>query len=127
VIKGVLMADDITMICSISRLMENGKGVRFNVSIGGKPRSAFAIRFNCKVFAFLNCCPHLGTELDWQPGEFFDVSGLYLVCATHGALFMPDSGYCIAGPCKRQQLVRLPVMEREDAIFLDEGFTLYVE
>jgi len=39
-------------------------------------------------------------ELDWQPGEFFDIAGVYLVCSTHGAIFEPNSGLCVAGPCR---------------------------
>lgn len=121
------MADLITLICRAGDLGEGGKGVRFTVSIGGKPRPGFMIRYDGVVYAFINSCPHLGTELDWQPGEFFDDSGLYLICATHGAVFMPGSGYCTGGPCKGQRLIRLPVAEDDGNIFLTEGFHLYVE
>ena len=121
------MAGGTTLICASGDLAEGGKGSRFQIDIGGKPRPAFAVRFEGEVRAYLNCCPHLGTELDWQPGEFFDDSGLYLICATHGAVFMPEGGYCTGGPCKGQRLARLPVTERDGCIFLDEGFHLYVE
>lgn len=121
------MADEPALICSCDALAEGGKGVRFQVSIGGNPRPAFIVRFDGRAHAFVNCCPHLGTELDWQPGEFFDESGLYLICATHGAVFMPDSGYCSAGPCKGQRLINLPLAERDGSVFLTEGFSLYVE
>jgi nitrite reductase/ring-hydroxylating ferredoxin subunit len=106
--------------------VEGGTGARFDINVGGKPQPAFVIRFNGKAHAFFNCCPHLGTELDWQSGEFFDMSGLYLVCATHGAVFVPDNGYCTGGPCRGKRLTRVPVTEHDGAIFL-EGFTLYVE
>lgn len=121
------MAVEPTLICGSASLIEGGKGARFEVSIGGKPRPAFAIRFGGKAHAFINSCPHLGTELDWQPGEFFDDSGLYLICATHGAVFMPDSGYCSGGPCKGQRLIGLPLVERDGGVFLAKGFYLYVE
>src|SRR6266498_3098330 len=113
------------LICPADQVIESGKGVRFNIGMAGKPRPAFVIRFNGTAHAYFNWCPHLGTELDWQHGEFFDVSGLYLICATHGAMFLPDSGYCVAGPCKGQRLARLPLVERNGEIFLGEGFTLY--
>src|SRR6185312_16085931 len=48
--------------------------------------AAFAVRvLGGMVRVYVNRCPHMGTELDWQPGDFFEESGLYLVCATHGA------------------------------------------
>ncbi|MES2354753.1 MAG: Rieske 2Fe-2S domain-containing protein [Pseudomonadota bacterium] len=121
------MSANSSMICIAEQIEEGGKGARFKVVIGGKPQAAFVIRFDGKAHAFVNCCPHVGTELDWEPGEFFDFSGLYLVCATHGAAFMPNSGYCTSGPCKGQRLTNIPVTERDGAIFLNEGFTLYVE
>ena len=61
---------------------------------------AFAIRFRGQVRAYVNECRHQRSELDWRPGEFFDDAKLYLVCATHGALYAPDTGMCVAGPCK---------------------------
>jgi nitrite reductase/ring-hydroxylating ferredoxin subunit len=115
------------VICRADKLIEGGRGVRFSIDVSGKSQPAFVIRFDGKAHAFLNFCPHMGTELDWQPGEFFDLSGLYLVCATHGAVFMPDSGKCTGGPCRGQRLTFLPVTECDGAIFLDEGFTLYAE
>ena len=56
------------------------------------------------------------TELDWQPGEFFELSGTYLVCATHGALFDPASGLCVAGPCRGASLARVAVGEGPDGV-----------
>jgi nitrite reductase/ring-hydroxylating ferredoxin subunit len=121
------MTPSSAVICAIDQVVERGKGVRFSINIDGKPREAFLIRFHGKFHAFLNSCPHMGTELDWQPGEFFDMSGLYLICATHGAVFLPETGDCTGGPCKGRRLIRLPVIERDGAILLDEGFNLYVE
>ena len=98
--------------------VDGGPGLRFALdeSTGG-----FAIRFRGTICAFVNRCPHLGTELDWQPGEFFEESGLYLVCSTHGAIFEPDTGRCVAGPCRGASLEPLQVREREGQVFLDEG------
>ena len=57
-------------------------------------------------------------ELDWLPGRFFDDSRRYLICATHGALYAPDSGRCVAGPCQNGRLEVLPVVERDGGVFL---------
>jgi nitrite reductase/ring-hydroxylating ferredoxin subunit len=50
-----------------------------------------------QVCACLNRCAHIPLELDWNEGEFFDQSGLYLICSTYGATYQPDTGYCIMG------------------------------
>jgi len=105
------------LICASAALGEGAHGVRFTV---GEAATGFAARFGGKVVAFVNRCPHLGTELDWQPGEFFEESGLYFVCSTHGALFEPRTGYCVAGPCRGASLEPLQVREREGQVFLDE-------
>ena len=110
------MADGERLICLAGELEEGARGVRFPI---GDAVNGFAIRFRGKVRAFVNRCPHMGTELDWQAGEFFEESGLYLVCSTHGALFEPLTGYCVAGPCRGASLEPLQVREREGRVTLD--------
>jgi len=70
------------------------------------------------VHAYLNRCGHVPVELDWQHGEFFDDSKLYLICATHGALYAPESGQCLGGRCNGRGLTKLPVEERDGNIYL---------
>ena len=101
------------LICASGHLEDCGSGIRFELQWGSKQLAAFAIRSNGQVFAYLNNCPHQGTELDWQDGEFFDESKVYLMCATHGAAFFPDTGYCCGGPCKGRSLIKVAVEERD--------------
>lgn len=106
------------LICEAQALAEGGKGVRFRAHASDEHENAFAVRWRGRVVAYVNRCPHAGTELDWQPGEFFEESGLYLVCSTHGALFEPGSGRCVAGPCRGGQLEPLAIRERDGGVFL---------
>lgn len=69
------------------------------------------------VSAFVNRCPHAGTPLNMFPERFYDRSGEFLLCSTHGALFQPSDGLCVRGPCVGQCLTPLPV-ELEQ---LDDG------
>jgi nitrite reductase/ring-hydroxylating ferredoxin subunit len=106
------------LICASAELTERGKGVRFSVERHGESAPAFAVRFNGVVRAYLNRCAHVWVELDWVEGEFFDLSRLYLVCATHGAAYLPESGHCIAGPCNGRGLTPLRVTEADGNVFL---------
>ena len=106
------------LICAAAELAECGKGVRFTLASQGGEEKGFAIRHFDAVCGYVNRCPHMGTELDWQPGEFFDLAGLYLVCSTHGAIFEPKTGLCVAGPCRGASLEPLQVREQGGEVFL---------
>lgn len=107
------------VICASADLVEAGPGVRFEVAGADGPLAAFAVRaLGGIVRAYVNRCPHMGTELDWQPGDFFEVTGLYLVCATHGALFEPATGHCVAGPCRGAHLARVAIREDNGRVVL---------
>ena len=112
------MARGPRLICASGALAERGLGVRFRLAPDAAEERGFAIRSGGEVHAYVNECPHVGTELDWQPGEFFDVAGLYLVCSTHGALFEPGTGFCIAGPCRGASLRPIAIRERDGHVFL---------
>lgn len=114
------MAQGERLICSAEDLLEQGKGVRFELQQGDLKQQAFVVRFEGVPHAFLNQCGHLPVELDWQEGEFFDDSRLYLICSTHGALYDPTSGRCISGRCAGRGLTPLRVEEREGHIYLME-------
>jgi nitrite reductase/ring-hydroxylating ferredoxin subunit len=103
-------------VCASDELADGGSGVRFPVAASGRAANGFAIRFQGEVHAFLNRCTHAYIELDWQRGKFFDRSGLYLMCATHGAVYSPESGRCVGGPCS-QGLRAIRVSERDGAVF----------
>ena len=69
----------------------------------------FAVRRGNAVHVYVNSCPHIGTPLDWLPDRFFDRSGEHLLCGTHGALFRPEDGECVRGPCFGRRLAPVPM------------------
>lgn len=115
------MAQGERLICDSAQLAECGKGVRFAIAAASGEEKGFAVRYMGKACAYVNRCPHLGTELDWEPGEFFDVAGVYLVCSTHGAIFEPKTGLCVAGPCRGASLEPLAIREQGGQVFLADG------
>jgi len=114
------MAAELRLICGSEQLEEGGLGVRFDVEHAGNKIPAFAVRFDGLCRAYLNRCAHVPVELDFQEGEFFDDSGLYLVCSTHGALYAPESGACMGGPCNGRGLTPLKLVELEGQVYLKE-------
>ena len=120
------MAGDERLICASAELVDGGHGARFEVEWQGRREPAFAVRFNGMVFAYLNRCGHVPAELDWNAGEFFDQARLYLICATHGALYDPVTGACLSGRCGGRGLEALDVTERDGNVFLAEKANLPV-
>ena len=104
-------------LCASSEVIDGGKGIRFAVVAGGRETTGFVIRFRGKAFAYLNRCAHVPIELDWNQGEFFESSGLYLMCATHGAIYAPDTGRCQGGPCRGNKLRSIAVTEIDEQLF----------
>jgi nitrite reductase/ring-hydroxylating ferredoxin subunit len=87
-------------LCEASALQNGGMAMPFDVAYAGQTCRAFAVRFEGQVHAYLNRCTHVAMELDWQPNQVFDDTGQWLLCATHGAAYLPGSGECAGGPCK---------------------------
>jgi len=104
-------------ICASGELEDGGKGVRFPVNAFGSEATGFVVRHGGKVYAYLNRCAHVPVELDWFKGEFFESSKMYLMCSTHGAIYVPESGLCAGGPCRGGKLRPIGVHEADDGIY----------
>ena len=118
------MSDGAIRICTSGELIDGGDGIRFPVGTRDGPTTGFVVRFQGIARGYLNRCAHVGVELDWERGKFFDRSGLYLMCATHGAIYAPETGRCAGGPCRGQGLRVIPIEERDGFIvFLPDAST----
>ncbi|MGV3741122.1 MAG: Rieske (2Fe-2S) protein [Burkholderiaceae bacterium] len=111
------MNEDEILICDASLLTDGGKGIRFPVTAGGEDASGFVVRYRGRVHAYLNRCAHVSIELDWNEGDFFESSGSYLMCSTHGAMYVPDTGRCAGGPCRGGRLRPIIVTEHDNQVF----------
>lgn len=111
------MSDTLIPVCAAADLAEGGKGKRFPVTVGTYDTTGFVVRYGGTVYGYLNRCAHVPIELDWAEGEFFESSGLYLMCATHGAIYEPDSGRCMGGPCRGASLRAVKVVEQDGQIY----------
>jgi nitrite reductase/ring-hydroxylating ferredoxin subunit len=104
-------------VCSSDKVKEAGTGVRFSLMMGREEVTAFVVRKIGKVCGYVNRCAHVAMELDWNLGEFFDSTGNFLICATHGALYEPLTGKCVEGPCLGASLYKVEMCEEKGAIF----------
>jgi nitrite reductase/ring-hydroxylating ferredoxin subunit len=104
-------------ICDADALVDGGHGLRFAVTAFGDAATGFVVRYDGKVYGYLNRCAHVPIELDWAEGQFFESSGLYLMCSTHGAVYLPETGLCAGGPCKGGRLRPISVREENDKIY----------
>jgi nitrite reductase/ring-hydroxylating ferredoxin subunit len=104
-------------ICESAAVEDGGMGVRFPVKAFGADATGFVVRHMGTVYAYLNRCAHVPIELDWAKGEFFESSKLYLMCSTHGAIYVPETGACAGGPCRGGKLRPITVREADDRIY----------
>ena len=114
---------DRVALCNSADLVEGGLAVPFDVVYGGQSCRGFAIRFEGRVHAYLNRCTHVAMELDYQPDRFFDDTGQWLLCATHGAAYVPDTGACAGGPC-RGGLVKIALSEQGGVVYWHTDYRL---
>ncbi|WP_427915280.1 Rieske (2Fe-2S) protein [Ramlibacter sp. MMS24-I3-19] len=119
------MADESTLValCNGTDLVDGGAAVPFDVVYAGQTCRAFAVRWQGRPHAYLNRCAHVAMEMDWQPNQFFDDSGQWLLCSTHGAVYRPDTGACAGGPC-RGGLVKIVLSERDGVVHWHTAWNL---
>lgn len=116
-------AETVIDLCASTDLAERGPAVPFDVVFSGQTSRAFAIRYNGMPYAYLNRCTHVAMEMDYEPNRFFDDSGEWLLCSTHGAAYAPDSGKCAGGPC-RGGLVAVVLSESDGVVRWHTAYNL---
>lgn len=117
------MAEQAIALCTASDLKDGELAVPFDVVYQGQTCRAFAIRFEGQAHAYLNRCAHVAMEMDFQPNRFFDSTGRWLICATHGAMYQPETGACRGGPC-RGALVKIELTEHGGVVHWHTSFNL---
>lgn len=94
-------------LCATDEIAE-GVSKGFSVD-GGPQQDIFVVHRDDRFFAYRNHCPHTGVTLNWQDDQFLDMENAYIQCATHGALFQVEDGFCVRGPCAKQSLIPVTV------------------
>jgi len=89
----------------------------FILKNNGFMQDAFLIYFKQRCYAYENSCPHTGVNLNWQEQQFFSLDGFFLQCSMHGALFKPDSGLCVRGPCQGECLKPINIVIEDGMVY----------
>jgi nitrite reductase/ring-hydroxylating ferredoxin subunit len=95
-------------LCALEDIADPGaKGFRFRA--GDYLFLGFVVRRDGEVRGYVDRCPHAGMPLALISDRFLTREGDLILCSTHGALFRPDDGVCLAGPCEGARLAPWPV------------------
>ncbi len=106
-----------TPVCRIEDLDDPGSR-GFSVQHDNETVDGFVVLKDGELHAYRNSCPHTGSPLDWVEHQFLDLDQVFIQCSVHDARFDIASGECIAGPCIGDHLQSLPVVVRENLVFL---------
>jgi nitrite reductase/ring-hydroxylating ferredoxin subunit len=115
--QGKTPLDRPEFLCRSDRLQE-GQYCELETRIDGQRSWLVATRYHGQPRAWLNVCPHQGRPLNWAPNQFLADPQGRLVCAAHGAVFEPDRGQCVSGPCQNALLRAVEIEERGEEILL---------
>lgn len=110
------MSIDGAAVCTLGELTATGS---FGFSVGGGdwPLRGLVVALpDGGLRAYVNTCPHAGHPLDLLPHRFLTADRSLIVCASHGALFEPSTGRCVAGPCPGRSLRPLAVSADADGV-----------
>lgn len=79
------------------------------LQIGDKRFHGFVVRRGGAAFGYVDRCPHAGLPLAQVLDGYLTADGGLIACSWHGALFEPESGACVGGPCVGARLTPWPV------------------
>ena len=106
------------VLCRLEDLADPGSR-GFDIIRNGREQSILVVRKGAAVYGYVNRCPHAGSPLDWMPDQFLSLDQTHIQCSTHQALFVIESGDCVAGPCAGDRLESVPVRVVDGRVCLD--------
>lgn len=95
-------------LCALADLADPGAR-NLVLEIGGRRFHGFIVRRGETVTGFVDRCPHMGLPLAQKLDDYLSPDGSLIACSWHGALFRPEDGHCVGGPCAGAALTPWPV------------------
>ncbi len=106
---------DIIALRNSSDLVEGGWPSPSTWFMAEKPAGPSRSASKASRTPISNRCSHVAMEMDYQPDRFFDDTGQWLLCATHGAAYKPGHRRLRGRPC-RGGLVKIELSERDGVV-----------
>lgn len=93
-------------LCQASDVAE---GAARGFRLQGQRQKVIVTRRAGRLYGWLDACPHYegGTPMAWKSDAYLNGAGTHLACHSHGALFDPQTGACVLGPCLGDSLTRV--------------------
>lgn len=95
-------------LCALTDLPDPGAR-NFVLQIGERYFHGFVVRHGDAVAGYVDRCPHMGLPLAQKLDAYLTPGGELIACSRHGALFRPEDGHCVGGPCAGAALAPWPV------------------
>ncbi len=102
-------------VCFLENIPDE-KASSFKFSTKKHDPGIIIVRRGNNAHAFINNCPHANLPLDLFEGKVLARDGYNLLCANHAALFNPETGACISGPCIGKKLLMKKIKIEEGKI-----------
>lgn len=90
-------------------LIADGAARNFVLQVGERFFHGFVVRRGEDAFGYVDRCPHAGLPLARVLDGYMTPDGALIACSWHGALFEPQTGACVGGPCVAARLTAWPV------------------
>ena len=103
------------LICRSDELAERAYVIQ-PVLYAGKSHSCIVLRFDGKLYAYLNQCVHMPKRLDCESNTVFDAQRALLRCSMHGIVYAPETGESLSTLCQGERLQALRVSEEDGQI-----------
>lgn len=94
------------VLCPLDDVPDGGSNGFVAETPDGK-RAFLVVRQGGEAYVYVNSCPHIGSPLDFEPGQFMNLEKTHIMCSTHGALFDIKTGHCLSGPCAGDDLEKV--------------------
>jgi len=103
----------------LCKLADIPDGEAHGFELDGDSDDILVVRQGEQVHGYVNVCPHTASPLDWEEHQFMSPDKSNIMCATHGAEFRIEDGFCVMGPCRGQSLDSISVSVRDGDVVLD--------
>ena len=102
-------------VCA-SDALANGQHRKLKMVFEGREEECLVVRFDGKVYAYINRCVHMPRRLDCEQEWVFDITGRYLRCSMHGIVYTPQTGTSVSTMCEGDKLRAVEAYEENGEV-----------